>query len=373
MSDVKDTFEQLIQRLPDKQNRTFELTITDYIIDQKDENIVELKQFLHNMVQSGSYYFHRYIAFISLATLYRRLEEVSYLNILFDDYQEAFKDEPLFLHYRALKHTSNGNLARSIADSLKALRNPELADHSGILHSYAECVITLIENNEQVSFDDMNQLEERAFRDLERAIEENQHYAKFYATKARFFAHRQQFKDAKHALRTAIDLEKKGNDYQLRIARYYQLLSNVQVQEELADQKTEQHDYIAKVEAKLNAANETIDHKLAEQEAANQKSHERIQEMIDGMRQQNLQMLGFFTAIISFTVGSIQIIKGQSFTAAVLLLLVLGGILLVAYAGFSFLMFTNDKAGHSGKTMIVISLGIGLIVCSLITYQQGWL
>lgn len=95
--------------------------------------------------------------------------------------------------------------------------------------------------------------------------------------------------------------------------------------------------------------------------------------MIEEMKRQNLQMLGFFTAIISFTVGSIQIVKSQPFISAVLLLLVLAGILLVIYAGFSYVMFSNSTYENARKNFVVFGVGAIIIVLSIVAYQQGWL
>ncbi|MFZ3577632.1 hypothetical protein [Virgibacillus sp. DJP39] len=251
MYNIEADFEQLIKKLPDKQNRDFELMVTEFVIRQEEGNLTLFTDYVERVLNTSDNKFYNYIAFICLATLNRRLEQISHLNLLFERYGSDFKSQPLYLHYRALKHKSNGKLGDSIADSLKALENPTLSDHSGILHSYAESVIVLLENGDEVNFSPMNSLEKKAYEDLLCAIREDQGYAKFYATKARFLSYRNQFSEAKLALKHAIELEKKGSDYQLRIAKYYQLLSYVQVKEELMKNKIEQKEYNTEMDANI--------------------------------------------------------------------------------------------------------------------------
>lgn len=179
-------FDQLISRLPAEQNRQFEEMITEFVISQLDEDLPQFVKFLETILESNENKHRRYVAFVSLATLYRRQEEVPYLNLLFYKYEKDFVDEPLFLHYRALKHKADGELQKSIEDSYKALENPTLANNSGVLHNFAESVISLIESKEEIHYKRIPELEKEGYEKLEKAIKLDQNYAKYYATKARF-------------------------------------------------------------------------------------------------------------------------------------------------------------------------------------------
>src|SRR5699024_4927576 len=101
------------------------------------------------------------------------------------------------------------------------------------------------------------------------------------------------------------------------------MLSNIEVQQLLENNRTLHEENDNKLEVKINAFNETIERKIADQEEAFVRNIKETEEMIEEMKRQNLQMLGFLTAIISFTVGTFQVLQTQSFTSAFILLLTL--------------------------------------------------
>lgn len=372
MNKIKEDFHQLLNQLPAKQNRQFEKDITAFVVNQEEDKIPKLTTFLKDTLKDNHDGFDGYIAFISLATLYRRQEKALQMNMLFYEFEKYFIEQPLFLHYRALKHMANKELNECIKDASNALEMEEMTKNSGLLHMFAEAVITLIENDDKIEMDTKENIEQEAFQYLLQAIKLEDNYAKFYATKARFLIYRKEFKEAKEALKHAINYEDKGNDYQLRIAKYHLLLSVAQVKEEYTKSQVEQAKHNDKMNDMIDEAYRTMDAKMAAQEMKQDGTKKETSEMLESMKQQNLQMLGFFTAIISFTIGSFQIIRDQSFTAAVLLLLVLAGTLLIAYAGFSFLIFTAKRTMLI-KNMIVLSIGVLLIIFSMMTYQNDWI
>lgn len=372
MKSILENFNTFFEQLPQKQNRQFEKMITNFVISQEESKDHLLKKAFHNILNEHKDHLKGYVSFLCLATLYRRKERAFDLEALFHNYEQDFNGYSLFFHYRSLKYRASGDLKHSITDAYRILKDDEMAFHSGVLHNFAEIVITLFEENEPIPFGSQDKILDEALQHLETAISLEGNYAKFYATKARFHIYLKDFKEAKECLKLAINYEKKGIDFQLRIAKYYQLLSIVQVQEEYEKNQRKQETYNENVKNLIDSAYTKIDHQIELHEQKYEDEKKETKKMLEAMKEQNLQMLGFFTAIISFTIGSFQIVKNQSLPEAMLLLITLAGILLIAYAGFSFLIFKAERE-ILVKNGIILIFSLVLIIFSILAYQFEWI
>ena len=77
----------------------------------------------------------------------------------------------------------------------------------------------------------------------------------------------------------------------------------------------------------------------------------------------NLEFLGFFAALVSFLIASIQIVAKQPFPHAAQLIIVLTGGLLCAFSGFSMLLHGKE---YLARTLIAFLLGSLVIAAGLI-------
>ena len=101
--------------------------------------------------------------------------------------------------------------------------------------------------------------------------------------------------------------------------------------------------------------------RLIEEKVRNSEDEaKKVLKEMDSMRNANLQMLTFFTAIISFIIGSVNIIGNQeSFFDASLLMLIFAGTLLLINLGTA-IVFTDIKLKNF-RFIITLILGIVLI------------
>ncbi|SHG04573.1 hypothetical protein [Ornithinibacillus halophilus] len=178
-------------------------------------------------------------------------------------------------------------------------------------------------------------------------------YAMFFCTKARLQAQNGQYEEAKKNVSHAIDIENpQSNDYAMRISDYRNHLSNIKTRELYANVR---HDIM---DAKRS---------IIKAETSVEQILEQTKEQADQMKTQNMQMLAFFTAIISFIIGSINIISNQpSYLESAMLMLILAGILILANLGLSILHSTIKE--NLSKYIIVAIIGIGLIVSGFVLY-----
>ena len=368
MDDFEVEFKQFVNTLPKSTSAAFEAQLTNYVLNQ---TAFHFKDWLHRVVKGAAEDEElAYIAFLGLIILYRHNEEIARLNLLFEEHGKAFESHITYPYYEGLMYKSNGAHLNAISSFEQALRSDLLKDNVHVLYEYAEAIATVLEQDTLPK--DVNQLAEKGKKALDSAIELRPKYALYYATEARYFIFEEKFNEAGYAVNEAIRLEERGHDYQLRVAKYHQLASIIQVKEEINLYRMQQKKFNEQLNNRLISANEELTENVHTYKQEYEKQMRGTQEMLEDMKQQNLQMLGFFTAIITFTVGSIQIIREQSFIGAALLLLVLAGVLLIAYAGFGFLMFSIQKRAGYVKEIIVLVIGLALIVLSLLAYNQQW-
>jgi hypothetical protein len=105
---------------------------------------------------------------------------------------------------------------------------------------------------------------------------------------------------------------------------------------------------------------------LEEQVAQARSQVEESVKRADDSSIRNLEFLGFFAALISFTIGSIQLSAAQKAVGPAPLIVVLFGALLCAFAGFTFIV-QRDFSVAWRRAAPVFALGtIALAVGSLL-------
>ena len=227
---------------------------------------------------------------------------------------------------------------------------------------------------------------ETAEKALNRALRSQSTYAKYYYTYARLQSLQGLFEKAMANVEEAIDLEKETEkDYAIRIGNYQSLGQKVhgkwQMEEynRQADRKSAEHRGL--IEEKLAEYNTHLEEKTREYRMA-------LEEQEKQTMVKNMEFLGLFSGIVSFTIGSLTIsgaIAEQSIAAAAGLIIILMGALLGVFAGFGIILHGTgvkkkvkqldkktgelvEKEKRDCRNIVVLILGIliaigGLALC----------
>lgn len=95
--------------------------------------------------------------------------------------------------------------------------------------------------------------------------------------------------------------------------------------------------------------------------AAFEKKLDEGLEEINSSKISNLEFLGFFAALISFTIGSIGLTQSFEPLEAAKLIVVLAGALLFAFGGFTIIVCRNTKEALT-KAAPIIVMGIVVVL-----------
>lgn len=167
----------------------------------------------------------------------------------------------------------------------------QLNGHRGVHIQFVETVLVALEKGIIVD----NKHVERARESVRKAIQMSPSYAKYYFFRGRLFAQDGQFEKAKKQIKKAIDLEVSGKaDYSVKLTNYKYYLMYV---ENLATTES------FKSEVRLL-------------QDTSRKNLMQLDEQVKADRVKNIQILGFFAAIISLIIASVQIAAKMTFLNA---------------------------------------------------------
>ncbi|KYH32818.1 tetratricopeptide repeat protein [Neomoorella mulderi] len=331
---------EFLAALPPETDRNFELYLTKMAQKIPDINGL-LTEVLEKPPVTGEEKADliAFACFFALNIYYRHRRDITKVHDIIEKYRHRFSHHPMFPHVLSLYYRSTG----SIKDLKTALDYAQQAaqlmpGNPGVQHSLAEALINLMDEGEiEKSEANLNRAEEA----INKAIMLEATYPKFYSTRGRLLALKGMFKEAREAVEQAIDMEDStAHDYPIRYSGYQDILGKIR-QMEFSRQ---------------------VDKKLAEAEGKINKARQETEEQLKQFRVQNLEFLGLFAAIISFTVGSIQFVSRLTFEQGVILLLIFTGSLLYIYSGLSIVL--HGRA-YLSRTIIVLALALILFFVSL--------
>lgn len=332
---------KVLASLPDEKERGFEIALTNLVEDVEDNDLrKELSEILKANLEDEAL---AYPAFYCLSILYRRKKDITLLGELIEKYEGTFRDHPTFSHVYVLYLKEKGigrDVMRVIQKSYEAYT--KLNNNAGVVHNFAETIASAYEDSD-------NQTRElikkewlaKASEAIDLAIELDRSYAKYYCTKGRLLAIDKKYTEAKEAVKRAIDYEDSGKkDYVIRLGNYQHCLLLIQ---------TEQY-------------SEEISKQIADNENLICNTNKQIDEKFKENNIKNLEFLGFFAAIVSFTIGSIQIINNQPFEQARNLIIILFAALLSSFSGFGFLLHGLGKKAIPNVIMFLIGVGTIIVI-----------
>ena len=326
--------EELLVNLPEESERIFENCIIDIITRTSNAEDDAYKILRNSNLDENVVY----KAFYLLCSLYRRRKDITIYGSLFTQYGSRFEKNDTYGYLKAMYLSQTGlleNIRQAVILAEKSLN--KINNNVGIKHCYCEMVaeafeekIFKIDNDKDCK--ELNKATE-AIEEIIRYSEED--YAKFYCTYGRILALSKNFNEAKIQIKKAIDKEKSDRaDYSLRISEYIKHLMAITSYEQMSE-----------VEANINICGKEI---------------EKFQGKIDDTLNKNIEFLGFFAALVSFVIASVQLLTNQSFEDAVKLIVVLGGVQMLVIGSFSIIL--SGKKGLNRSIIVFIMALVTIVV-----------
>lgn len=349
-----DGLKTSLLNLPDEMTREYEETLTNLVMDSKKAPKIDV---IEAMIAQEEDEDIKYALFAMCGIYFRRVKDHGEQERLFSVYGEVFKHHRSYQHFLTLSYVDSGYHENWVEIFEIAKKNSLTMNHSGAQHLFAETVAMIFEEEEHFKEEDKNEqyyywLNE-AIKAVNKAILSSPNYAKYYCTKGRLFSLDNKSEEAQIYIRLAIEKESSSKkDYTLRIGNYQYYLLKVQsradrehLRDNIAMHKEEIRQSIHEVTEKAN--------------------------MIDKSLMRNLEYLGIFSGIISFTMGSINIASSMaeiSFKGAASLIVVLFGALIGVFAMFDLIIHGYKKENRVTYLIVlfVVLLSIlgGFKICS---------
>lgn len=346
-------------KLPDERERAYEKTIVRLALSAPESTIGPL---LKKILEDPGIAEHdAYAAYCVLHTCYRRMRDHSQLMLLEKEFAARFSGHPSALHFELLAFVDFGEPVEEEGLLEKAEASAvQMPDNAGALHLLADLVAHYFEGHPQL-LNSPSERErsvawlERGLNAVNRAITLDD-YPKFYATRGRLLCLQKQYPEALASIITAIDKEDSGRpDYSIRLSAYVSQkgrIESLMVAGRLEDT----------VQEAMQGYRSDLD--ATKTEIAQQK------ERIDSSTTKNLEFLGLFAGIVSFTIGGINIVSNASafsFQGAAGLLIVLMGTLLEVFCGFGIVLHGWTQERRSRNVVVLFfglaMIGLGLALC----------
>lgn len=344
-SSIADLKKFLLE-LASTEERSFEDAVVEKLTKSDDSLVDDLLYILRNETDLEL----RFRAFFGVASYHRRKNNHSEFKKVVNEYIDEFRNFSLHYHILSLMHKQFGDrdgILKSIEYGKLAVM--KLNRHIGVLHNFCEAVVAGIEEELPIEEADIN----AANSFIETVITLKHDYAKFYCTKGRLLAQRGLFEEAQKNIIHAIDIENPAsNDYAMRISDYKNYLSIIKTKK-----------LYTKVVREIEEAKSSI---LSSEESIQQVAA-HTKEQMEHMKTQNLQMLAFFTAIISFIIGSINIASKQKFDEAGMLMLILAGVLILVNVSVGVLLSFLKE--NMWKYIVVSLIGVFLILAGFVVHH----
>lgn len=345
-------------QLPEEHMRGYEKQIV--VLSQKyEQDVVQeaMEHLLGNKTETDPV---RYAAYCTLHTLHRRLRDKEKLRVLRFQHEKEFQEHPSALHFQLLSYVDLGEEIEGESVLIQAVESAgRMRGSAGAEHLTADLVVRFYKSNPHLRDTPRGrEWMSTGLQAVERAIA-NDSYAKFHYTKARLLSMSGQYDRALHELQIAQDLEDSSRrDYALRMATYLTEANRIEGLQRSAEMEEE----LMRHTANLDAKQQTAERNIAEQMGK-----------LDDSSVKNLEFLGLFAGIISFTIGGISIVASASqfsFTGAAGLLVVLMGTLLEVFCGFGVILHGLGKTPENRQRNLVVCIfgvvmiALGLALCA---------
>ncbi len=223
----------------DEKSREYEKNISRFAYDHSsDEGVAAFNKIMEEDKEFA------YEAFFSLATIHRHNRDFTKLRdlILKAEERDDFKNHISFSHIRIMYETHSESLYDY--DLLLGTAHQSACDlfqNAGYQHTFANAFATICEKCLPEDLKDIvDTWYDSAFYCVNRAIQLEPDYAKFYCTKARIVSIKHHYEEASELILKAIDMEdSKKSDYALLIGnyQYYRIMIAMRKQQWFLDNR----------------------------------------------------------------------------------------------------------------------------------------
>ena len=335
---------ELLGELPEEVTREYEVTIVDYATKCPDEVLLKAEEEFWRLKdiavqnadkpedQQAALDEKVYFALYALLVNYtRRMKDDRTQKKLLDQYASyKFKEHHVFYNHLRLLRLLCMVYNQSPSERMEMLELAQsnkrnLTENSGAAHAFAEAVALVYELDDVADSprfgEQRTEWLENAMSAVEEALVDKPDYAKYYCTRGRLRSLLGNYADALKDIDKAIDEEDTSRkDYAIRIGNYESRGQQIHAKMEQTGVQRHFEDYMA-----LETQRYQDELVAREKETATK----------------NMEFLGLFSGIVSFTIGSLTIsgaIADQSIAAAAGLIVVLMGALIAAFAGFGIIL-----------------------------------
>ncbi len=211
------TAEDFFQALPPERSRGYEKQLTRFTDQYSRPEHLEC---YNRMIEEN--HANAYEAFFCLCTIYRHNRDYARLNSLLQSCSR-FKRHLSYNHILAMYQVHSESFYDYDELLIMTCRDAEMMnDNSGYLHTFANAFATICEKCGENNCESIiNEWYDQALNAVNRAIELEPQYAKYYSTKARILNIRGNYGEALQLIMYAISLEKSERpDYALTISNY---------------------------------------------------------------------------------------------------------------------------------------------------------
>ncbi len=350
-----EEYNAFFSKLPKAHDRKYEVFLSECAKHYKTEDIEILKRIINNFSESakersGEEGFESdvdkekvaYAAFYVLNIIYRNLSDNPKLECLIRENEYWVKKHDTFVHLNALRYVQMGessdiDVKNVLEEEYKFAQ--KYHDNVGYCHAFCDVYATFCERNESTAKELAKEWSDRAVREIEYAINLAPTYAKYYCTKGRLLALDKQYIKAEKEVRTAIRLEDSSrSDYAVRISTYYANLLQIQSRRMVEEAK-----------AQIGA--------------------EKIREDLGDLKHavvSNVEIIAFFSGVISFVIGSLTLAKDQSATDAALLIITLMGCLIAVFSSFGVILHLEENSYRKKGNIAIAIIGIVIAIAALL-------
>ncbi len=399
MIESKEALVERLAALPEETERIYEKRVMDLaMVGQKptfeewarwvsslpdDAPYRDIRELLRAMGLDGENHFDRWVdelmdrpytdaaqekitfaAFcIRMGQLRRRQDRTREFQVMNEHRERFARRHPFFGHLYLMCLLDEDPVAK--AD--KILRQAEenigkMPENAGVHHALAIAVADIFEATE---FDEARRPDpvwlSKGIAASETALEAEWGYAKFHCTQGRLLALQGSYGRALEEIATAIDLEDSSkSDYALRIGSYRMYAQRIGNKQRSEMVKCRVDEQIAAAQDLVRDMEFSLEDMKTKQAA--------LEEETRGSLTKNMEFLGLFAGIVSFTIGGISIagaMAEKSFVGAAGLLVVLMGALLTVFAGFGIILH-GYRGEKSRRNAGVLALGMGIAAVGVI-------
>ena len=382
--------------LPAETERSYETTLVGYSVDWDESALKsELPGLIDLIYEAPDAKSEQakvaFAAFCVAVNHQRRMKNLSAERELLDTYEPVFGKHIFFYHMELLNRMANVDRIKRVEEleSLLLLARKNAANLTGNVgghHAYTETVVLAYEKKPELA---------RALDKKGVVVDENDvainwleeatvsikvattitDYPKFHCTYGRLLALKGEFDEAMAEINMAIDKENNERaDYAIRIGQYLNYYQQAVASKQMADMEAAFEEKMQTYNAGLQAYEDQVQNKMLQYETQAAETMAEYKHALEDQEKQtivkNMEFLGLFSGIVSFTIGSLTIsgaIAEQSIKHAAGLIIVLMGALMGVFAAFGVILHGIEKK-TALRNVVVLVMGLvtilgGLLFC----------